>query len=182
MQRYTPQPEKHSKTNLYGSGILTLLLKSGEEKALIVHLRQHPTALIHFLLSRGIPFENCRMENRPVTRRPEPATYKRMSLYMFWYFILFVICLGMGFYTTTLSLPAGILLPILFFGMSLYCMYLLQTRFCYLKLEADRLTIVSAGREIHYAYDDVLKVNFDFAREPNATHIMEVLDLSLIHI
>lgn len=88
MQRYTPQPEKHCKTNLYGSGILTLLLKSGEEKALIVHLRQHPTALIHFLLSRGIPFENCRMENRPVTRRPEPATYKRMSLYMFWYFIL----------------------------------------------------------------------------------------------
>ena len=40
----------------------------------------------------------------------------------------------------------------------------------------DRLTVISAGREIHYAYSDLLKVNFDFAREPNATHVMEVMD------
>lgn len=176
MQRYTPQPDKHSKENLYGSGILTLQLKSGKEKALIVHLRQHPTALIHFLLSRGISFDNCRTGSRQTSFKPQPAVYKRMSLYMFWYFILFIICLGLGFHTTTLSLPAGILLPVVFFGMALYCMYLLQTRFCYLKIEADRLTIVSAGREIHCAYDDLVKVNFDFAREPNATHIMEMLD------
>ncbi len=177
MQRYTPQPEKHSRANLYGPGILTLQLKSGREKSIVIHLRQHPTALIRFLLSRGIPFGNYRPGNRQAASPPVPAVYRRMSLHMFWYFILFVVCLGMGFYTTTLDpQPADILAPVIFFGASLYCMYLLQTRFCYLKLEAEHLTVVSAGREIHYAYNELLKVNFDFAREPNATHVMEMLD------
>ena len=99
-----------------------------------------------------------------------------MSLYMFWYFVLFILCLSLAFHTLNIERWTGIVLPILFFSASLYSIYLLQVRFCYLRLEADRLTVVSAGREIHYAYDNLLKVNFDFAREPNATHVMEILD------
>ncbi len=177
MRRHTPEPERHSPANVYGPGILTLRLKSGEEKILIVHLRHHPTSLVRTLVSRGIPFDNLPTVAAEGGIRPTGTTvYRRLSLYMFWYFVLFVACLSMTFHTLDISRWTGVALPLLFFGMSLYCIYLLQVRFCYLRLEADRLTIVSAGREIHYAYSDLLKVNFDFAREPNATHVMEVLD------
>lgn len=175
MQRHTPEPERHSPANVYGPGILTLRLKAGGEKVLIVHLRNHPTALVRTLVSRGITFDNhpAVLEG---SGHAEPALYRRFSLYMFWYFMLFVICLSLAFHTLNTEQWTGIVLPVLFFSMSLYSIYLLQVRFCFLRLEADRLTVVSAGREIHYAYSDLLKVNFDFAREPNATHVMEILD------
>lgn len=176
MQRHTPEPDRHSPANVYGPGILTLRLKSGEEKIRIVHLRNHPTALIRTLVSRGIAFDNHPAGTEGGTRPAGTTVYRRMSLYMFWNFVLFVLCLSMAFYTLNIGRWTGIALPVLFFGMSLYSIYLLQVRFCYLRLETDRLTIISAGREIHYAYSDLLKVNFDFARELNATHVMEVLD------
>lgn len=176
MQRHTPEPDRHSRANVYGPGILTLRLKSGGEKILIVHLRNHPTALVRTLVGRGIAFDNHPDITAGGRGPAQPVVYRRLSLYQFWYFVLFVLCLSMAFHTLNAGPWAGIMLPVLFFGMSLYSIYLLQVRFCYLRLEAERLTIVSAGREIHYAYDDLLKVNFDFAREPNATHVMEVLD------
>ena len=40
-----------------------------------------------------------------------------------------------------------------------------MTRFCYLKVDNESLRIYSVGREIKYPYEDILKVNFDFARE-----------------
>ena len=58
MQRHTPEPDRHSRANVYGPGILTLRLKSGGEKILIVHLRNHPTALVRTLVGRGIAFDN----------------------------------------------------------------------------------------------------------------------------
>lgn len=176
MQRHTPEPDRHSPANVYGPGILTLRLKSGEERIRIVHLRNHPTALIRTLISLGISFDNHPVDTGNSTRPTGTTVYRRMSLYMFWYFVLFVLCLSIAFYTLNIEQWTGIVLPVLFFGMSLYSIYLLQVRFCYLRLETDRLTVVSAGREIHYAYSDLLKVNFDFAREPNATHVMEVMD------
>ena len=175
MQRYTPDPDSHHSANLYGPGLLTLLLKSGEEKVLTVHLRNHPTALIHTLLSHGIVFSNC----NPCTESPAPrpsVTYRRMSLYMFWFFALFVCCFYLGLRTVSLYSWEGLVLSLAFFAMSLYCIYLLQARFCYLKLDADALTVINAGREIRYPYKELRKVNFDFARELNATHVMELLD------
>ena len=176
MQRHTPEPEHHSPANVYGPGILTLRLKAGGEKILIVHQRHHPTSLLRTLLDRGIDFDNRPAAAEGGKRPTRTTVYRRLSLYMFWYFVLFVACFSMAFYTLDAGRWTGIALPVLFFGMSLYCIYLLQVRFCYLRLEPERLTVVSAGREIHYAYSDLLKVNFDFAREPNATHVMEVLD------
>ena len=176
MQRHTPEPERHSPANVYGPGILTLRLKSGEEKIRIVHLHNHPTALIRTLVSRGSAFDNLPAATEGSPRPTGTTVYRRMSLYMFWYFVLFILCLSLAFHTLNIERWTGIVLPILFFSASLYSIYLLQVRFCYLRLEADRLTVVSAGREIHYAYDNLLKVNFDFAREPNATHVMEILD------
>ena len=35
---------------------------------------------------------------------------------------------------------------------------------------------MSAGREIRYPYKELRKINFEFARELNATHVMELLD------
>ena len=151
MQRYTPEPDRHSPANVYGPGILTLRLKSGEERIRIVHLRNHPTALIRTLISRGISFDNHPVDTGNSTRPTGTTVYRRMSLYMFWYFVLFVLCLSIAFYTLNIEQWTGIVLPVLFFGMSLYSIYLLQVRFCYLRLETDRLTVISAGREIHYA-------------------------------
>ena len=156
MQRHTPEPERHSPANVYGPGILTLRLKSGEEKIRIVHLHNHPTALIRTLVSRGIAFDNHPAATEGSTRPTGTTVYRRMSLYMFWYFVLFILCLSLAFHTLNIERWTGIVLPILFFSASLYSIYLLQVRFCYLRLEADRLTVVSAGREIHYAYDNLL--------------------------
>ena len=36
--------------------------------------------------------------------------------------------------------------------------------------------IHSVGRNIRYPYQNLRKVNFDFAREQNFTHVMELLD------
>lgn len=176
MQRYTPEPGTHHSANLYGPGLLTLLLKSGEEKALTIHLRNHPTALIHTLLSHGIAFSNYNPPRIGNTAPHSPVTYRRMSLYMFWFFALFVCCFYLGLRTVSLQSWGGLALSLAFFAMSLYCIYLLQARFCYLKLDADTLTVINAGREIRYPYRELRKVNFDFARELNATHVMELLD------
>ena len=175
MQRHQPEPNRHSRTNLYGPGILTLQLNSGEERALVVHLRHHPTSLIHTLLAHEKTFRNYASPQSTEEQRSH-VIYKRPSLYLFWYFVLFILCFCMGFYAMQKSGWSSIVLPILFFGMSLYSIYLLLVRFCYLELEPDALIIVSAGRKIRYTLDEIRKVNFDFARELNATHVMELLD------
>ena len=65
---------------------------------------------------------------------------------------------------------------ILSFGLSLFFICMLMTRFCYLTLDNENLTVHSAGRTIRYPYTDLRKVNFDFAREQTFTHVMELLD------
>lgn len=183
MQRYLPVPDKHSRLNLHGSGILTLRLASGEERAVIVHTRNHPTSLIRTLLSAGIPFANLKpkptgTETTGVTPDGTPGKeYKRPSLIMFWHFIVYMVSFLMAFYLLGSNLPAGAAwfsLPA--FALSIYCIYLLQTRFCYLILTEEGMDVRSIGRSLHYPYDELLKVNFDFAREQNFTHVMELMD------
>ena len=45
--------------------------------------------------------------------------------------------------------------------MSLFFICMLMTRFCYLTLDNENLTVHSAGRTIRYPYADLRKVNFD---------------------
>lgn len=67
-------------------------------------------------------------------------------------------------------------MAIICFGLSLFFLSMLLTRFCYISIGKDKLTVHSAGRTLHYPYNKLRKVNFDFAREQNFTHVMEVLD------
>lgn len=176
MQRYVVEPEKHHRSNLYGPGLLTLQLHNGEERTCVLHVRHHPTSIIRTLISAGIPFLNLHPRSR--SSAPQPTQrYHRPSLYMMWYFVLFVACLIFGFYFAAQNqTSARIALALPFFAGALYALYLLQNRFCHLRLDEYSLTLFSAGRSVRYPYEKILKINFDFAREPNATHVMELLD------
>lgn len=177
MERYTPVPEKHSKQNKYGPGLLTLKLKDGNERVVTLHARHHPSSVIRTLLAHGITFSNCRQTQAAASTLPEETLYRRPSLYLFWYIILLVLFFAMGFKMlmsgfTLLQLVLGCI----FFLLAIYTLYLLQTRFCYLKLKKKELCVYSSGRKLHYPYTQLRKVNFDFARELNFTHVMEVLE------
>lgn len=177
MQRHIVEPRRHSTANLYGPGVLTLCLQSGAEKAFILHVRQHPSSLIRGLVTAGIPFLNLHTVPRNPTVAQPTRSYQRTSLYMIWQFVLFLVCLSFGFYFTAQtghSYRTFLALP--FFAGGLYALYLLQARFCHVRLDEEALTLYSVGRSTRYPYTELLKVNFDFAREPNATHIMELLD------
>lgn len=176
MQRHIVEPEKHHRSNQYGPGLLTLQLQSGEKRTYILHLRNHPTSIIRTLVAAGIPFNNLHRPAR--TGTPQPTRrYHRTSLYMIWYFALFLACLIFGFhFTAQATSPYRMSIALPFFAGAIYALYLLQVRFCHLRLDDNSLTIFSAGRSVRYPYAQLLKINFDFAREPNATHVMELLD------
>lgn len=97
MERYTPVPEKHSKQNKYGPGLLTLKLKDGNERVVTLHARHHPSSVIRTLLAHGITFSNCRQTQAAASTLPEETLYRRPSLYLFWYIILLVLFFAMGF-------------------------------------------------------------------------------------
>lgn len=176
MQRHIVETRKHSDLNKYGPGLLTVQLQSGAQKVVVVHTRNHPTSVIRTLIAAGIPFMN--LQHQAPVADPQPAhTYKRASLYMFWYFAIFIVSIGIGnHFILHPEYTFSIYIAMLFFAGSIYAIYLLQTRFCYLKLDEKQMSVYSVGRVLHYPYEQLLKVNFDFARELNATHVMEVLD------
>ena len=70
----------------------------------------------------------------------------------------------------------GVLISLPFFALAIYWVYLLLTRFCYLTLDENGLHIHSLGRIVFYPYEQLQKVNFDFAREQQFTHVMEILE------
>ncbi|MCI5664533.1 MAG: hypothetical protein MR319_09620 [Mediterranea sp.] len=177
MQRHTVVPDKHDSSNLYGPGLLTLKLRTGEERTCILHVRNHPSSLIRTLMARCIPFTNLQ-RNRLQAGSVTASTYRRPSLYQFWHFVLFLTFLLLAFYLL-LNYPegwTGISLSIPAFALSLNMLYLLLTRFCHLSLDTEGLSVHSIGRTVRYPFDHLLKVNFDFSREPTFTHVMEVLD------
>lgn len=185
MRRHTPVPHRHSAENRYGSGLLTVTMRNGSRHILVLHLRHHPSAIIRTLVSMNITFSNLQTAQAadatpghtpqggtPVT----PATYRRPSLYRLWYFALFIASFSMGIYFLLPEQWAyGAWLSIPFYAATVYLLYLLQTRFCYLSLSPDSLTIHSLGRSHRFAYSELRKVNFDFAREQGFTHVMELL-------
>lgn len=135
----------------------------------------HPSSVIRFLISKGITFENYAPRERTAAELPE-TTYQRPSLYMFYFFVLFVMFLILGYYAISADTWWGITIGSVTAGLSLYLVTMLMTRFCYLSLDNEALTIHSVGRAIRYPYSNLRKVNFDFSREQNFTHIMELLD------
>ena len=66
MKRYYQMPRKSNliSKEKYGAGVLTLHLNKGTTKAIYLPLYRHPTAVIHYLLSREIPFENYKPGKR----------------------------------------------------------------------------------------------------------------------
>ena len=178
MKRYTPVSRHHSIQNKYGPGLLVLRLKDGSEKVLTLHARHHPSSVVRYLIQGNIPFENLhRPASRESTPEASPKTYRRPSLYLFWHAILCLLAFSLGFYLAgILGDTDGVLLSLPFFALAVYWAYVLQTRFCYVTLDGKGLHVHSIGRVVSYPYERLLKINFDFAREQQFTHVMEVLE------
>lgn len=177
MKRHHQVPHKNNLTskNKYGPGILTLHLKGGKEKALYLPPFRHPSAVIRFLVSKGIPFDNYAPQKRTAAELPT-KTYRRPSLYMFYFSVLLLIFLILGYYSISANVWWGFIPATFSFGLSLFFISMLMTRFCYLTLNKDDMIVHSMGRSTRYLYTDLRKVNFDFAREQAFTHVMELLD------
>lgn len=177
MKRYRRDPHENiaGGKDRYGPGIFVFHLKEKQDRILHMPPFKHPSSLVRFLVSQGIPFANYSPCNRSGGTLPA-ETYQRPSLYMFWFFILFLTFLILGYYSISGDAWWGFIPAILSFGLSLFFICMLMTRFCYLTLDNDALTVHSVGRTIRYPYTDLRKVNFDFAREQTFTHIMELLD------
>ena len=177
MQRYpqTPSKEQPSPAVKYGPGILTLHLKEGKEKVVCLPPSRHPSSMVRYLVSRGVPFDNYTPRKRAAAELPA-TTYRRPSLYMLWFFALFLAFLILGYYSVNGEAWWGFISAIISFALSLFFLNMLMTRFCYLTLEKDALVLHSIGRTIRYPYQRLRKVNFDFARELAFTHVMELLD------
>lgn len=167
--------EKLPTKDQYGPGILILHLKERKDKLVLLPPFRHPSSIIRFLVSKGIPFDNYTPQERTAAELA-PETYQRPSLYMFYFFVLFLMFLILGYYTISSDVWWGFIPAIASFGLSLFFFSMLMTRFCYLASDNDALIVHSVGRAIRYPYTDLRKVNFDFAREQNFTHIMELLD------
>ena len=177
MTRHTPVPDRHSALNKYGPGLLTLRFKDGTDRILTLHARHHPSSIIRCLVKEGIPFDNLHRPDGPANRPDATWTYRRPSLYLFWHGILCLLAFCLGFYQAGIRGGAdGLLISLPLFALAIYWAYVLQTRFCYLSLDGKGLHVHSMGRVVTYPYGQMLKVNFDFAREQQFTHVMEVLE------
>lgn len=177
MKRYTPVPDRHSTDNKYGPGLLTLHFKDGNDLVLTLHARHHPSSVIRYLVHEGVPFDNLQHPSHPADIPQKAVSYRRPSLYLFWHGILCLLAFCLGFYQAGIRGGAdGLLISLPLFALAIYWAYVLQTRFCYLSLDGKGLHIHSMGRVVTYPYGQMLKVNFDFAREQQFTHVMEVLE------
>ena len=118
MKRYHQVPRKSNLAakDKYGPGILTLHLKEGKEKVIYLPPFRHPSSVIRYLVSQEIPFDNYAPRERTVAEVPT-ETYQRPSLYMFWFFVLFLIFLILGYYSIS---GRGFIPAIISFALSLF--------------------------------------------------------------
>lgn len=177
MKRYTPVTERHSDENKYGPGLLTLHRKDGEDLVLTLHARHHPSSVVRYLIKEGVSFDNLHTPAGQVILPDAATTYRRPSLYLFWHTILCLLAFCLGFYQAGIRGGTdGVIISLPLFALAVYWAYVLQTRFCYLSLDDKGLHVHSMGRVVTYPYEKLLKINFDFAREQQFTHVMEVLE------
>ena len=175
MKRYRQTDGKRDRM-VYGPGILVLHLAGGKDRLLMPPALKHPTSLLRYLLAHDIPFETPPPQQKKNGTEIPASVYKRPSLYMLYFFVLFLAFLTLGYHLVSVSTGWSIAAAIVSFGLSLVFVSMLQTRFCFLSLDKDELVVHSAGRTLRYPYFELLKVNFDFAREQNFTHVMELVD------
>ena len=178
MKRYYQMPRKSNliSKDKYGAGVLTLHLNKGTTKAIYIPLYRHPTAVIHYLLSREIPFENYKPGKREAGITIPEKKYRRSSLYLLYFASLFIVFAILGCKMIVSGILWGIIPGILSLILSAFLLYALLTRFGYLTLDNDNLTVHSIGRTVTFPYNSLRKVNFDYARERTFTYNMEVLD------
>lgn len=181
MKRYTPVTDKHSERNLYGPGILTLHLNDGTERAFILHTRHHPTAVVHYLMRKGIPMDN--EEQVPRKEVPQqPLTFRRPSLLLVWQALLSLAFFCLGFYLATMQDgAAGLWLSLPCFVLAIYGSYTLLTRYCYVTLDSHAMQVHSMGRTLAFPYENIRKLNIDFAREQQHTHVLEMLEQNHVY-
>lgn len=176
MKRYTPDGNTHSRRNKYGAGILTLHLGNGTERVLILHRRHRPGRVVQCLCMEQIPFLNLDTGLKAAKPVAGKTTFRRPSLYMFWNAVLCLVCIWLAFLAMYSEGRVTPYLCIPLFAVAAYELYILQTRFCHITLTGDEMAVISLGRRVMLPYSCLLKVNFDFARERNFTHVLEVLD------
>ena len=140
MKRFHEVPRKSNLKvkDKYGAGILTLRLKQGIQRAFYVHPFQKPSSVIRYLISQDIPFENHITRKRTVAEIPT-TTYQRPSLYMFYFFVLFITFMILGYQAVVFGSWWAYILGIISFGLSIYFIHMLMTRFCYLKVDNESL-------------------------------------------
>ena len=177
MERYPRQAHKGvpAEKAKYGPGIFVFHLKEKQDKVIYMP----PFSILHhssvFWCRKECLLANYVPRERSVGTLPE-ETYRRPFAVYVWFFILFLMFLILGYYSVGIDAWWGFIPAILSFGLSLFFICMLMTRFCYLTLDNENLTVHSAGRTIRYLYTNLRKVNFDFAREQTFTHVMELLD------
>ena len=98
MKRFREVPRKSNLKvkDKYGAGILTLHLKQGSQKAFYVRPFQKPSSIIRYLVSQNIPFDNSISRERTAAEIPA-TTYQRPSLYMFYFLVLFITFMILGY-------------------------------------------------------------------------------------
>lgn len=97
MKRFHEVPRKSNLKvkDKYGAGILTLRLKQGIQRAFYVHPFQKPSLLSCYLISQDIPFEN-HITRKRTSSRDSDHDLQRPSLYMFYFFVLFITFMILG--------------------------------------------------------------------------------------
>lgn len=177
MKRYFPVNDRHSTRNKYGPGLLSLHFKDGNTRVLTLHTRHHPSSVIRYLVQQNVPFDNLASKpGRP--QAPQTSqSYRRPSLYLFWHAILCLLAFCLGFYQAGIrGETEGVVISLPLFALAIYWAHVLLTRFCYVTLNEKGMHIHSLGRVVSYPYEKLLKVNFDFAREQQFTHVMELME------
>lgn len=162
--------------NTYGAGILCLRLTDGTERVTVLKPRHRPSSIVRYLVDSGVVFDNL---NPPPGKPAMPLRkqhYRRPSLYMLWFLLLFLASMTLGWYLLDPEDARSVVPALACFGVALYLLSMLLTRFCYVTLAPEALVVHSAGRSIRYPYEELVKVNFEFARELTFTHVMEVID------
>ena len=117
MKRYTRFPQKQTwlAKDKYRSGHTDFTSK-GERKVIYLPPFRHPSSVIRYLVSQEIPFDNYAPRERTVAEVPT-ETYQRPSLYMFWFFVLFLIFLILGYYSIS---GRGFIPAIISFALSFF--------------------------------------------------------------
>ena len=176
MKRYTPVTDRHSEENLYGAGILTLHMADGSEHAFILHARHHRSAVIRYLMAQGIAMENEKKLPREAVP-PQTVTFRRPSLLLTWQVLLTLGFFCLGFYLAGIQgQAAGVWFSLPCFALAVYGFYTLLTRYCYVSLDSHGLQVHGRGRTQVFPYERIRKLNIDFAREQQHTHVMELLE------